>query len=81
MGAEIWDFCKRSATHLWANIVILMGGLLASWDLIIPYVADFAGDPDFKAQLSGIIPAKAWPYVVIAIMAVTKLARNRTMGK
>jgi hypothetical protein len=77
--------CGNSATHLWANLVIAASAAveaLANFgDQIAGTVADLTGDPELKAQLLALVPHDSVPLVIIGIMVVTKLARNRTMPK
>lgn len=35
--------------------------------------------PEVKAQLQAIMPGDRWPYVMLAILAATYLARRRTL--
>jgi len=75
---------RNSATHLWANLIIAVS---AAVEVIAHYgneiagaVADLVGDPELKTQLIALVPHDSVPLVIIAIMVVTKLARNRTLG-
>jgi hypothetical protein len=74
---------RNSATHLWANVVILVSaGLEAAAELgdqIAELAAELAGDPELKAQVLALVPHEHVPLVIIAIMIVTKMARNRTL--
>jgi hypothetical protein len=80
---------KNSATHLWANVCIVAGGAMEALaqcgDDLMSLVGGLIDDPDLKAQLMAtlkdIIPHAKWPLVLMAIMVVTKIARNRTLAR
>jgi hypothetical protein len=76
---------RNSATHLWSNLIIIGSGALEAVsqysDDVAMFAADLFGDPDLKAQLKSLVPDAKWPLVLIGIMVVTKIARNRTLAK
>ncbi|HLN10675.1 MAG TPA: hypothetical protein VK281_17185 [Xanthobacteraceae bacterium] len=76
---------RHSATHLWANLVIAVSVAAEAAahyaDQISGTVADLVGDPELKTQLLALVPHDTVPLVIIGIMVVTKLARNRSMAK
>ena len=78
-------FSRASATHAWANIVIAIGTLIEVAsdfsDHIATFAADAWGDPDLRAQLLALIPQKHVGVVTVAIMLITKMARNRTLSR
>ena len=76
---------RNSATHLWANLVIALSALAEGAghyaDQVAGIAADLVGDPELKAQLLALVPHDRVPLIIIAIMVITKLARNRSMAR
>jgi hypothetical protein len=83
MWQAFWCFSKQSATHAWANLVIALSAAIEVaaqlGDELADTVADLAGDPELKAQVLALVPHEHGPLVMIAIMIVTKMARDRTL--
>jgi hypothetical protein len=80
---DVLSWGRNSATHAWSNLVIAVSALVAALaqfaDQLAGVAADLFGDPELKAQIISVIPHDSVPLVVIAIMLITELARNRTL--
>jgi hypothetical protein len=85
MWQKALAWSRNSATHLWANLVIAASAVaeaIARYaDQVSGVAADLAGDPELKAQLLALVPHDSVPLIIIGIMVITKLARNRTMAQ
>lgn len=68
---------QRSATIVWAKLVIMAGGVV----VVLDKIADLAGDPTLTAQIQQYATPQMVGYVTIAIMLVNVWARLRTLGK
>ena len=76
---------QGSLTHAWANIVIAISAVIeaiAFWaEPIANGIADLMSDPTVGPAILAYIPSDKVPLFTIAIMLVTKVARNRTLPK
>jgi hypothetical protein len=68
---------KDSATIVWAQLVLIAGGLVA----VLDKIASLAGDPSLAAQIQQYVTPQLVSYVMIGIMFVNVWARFRTLGK
>jgi len=68
---------QKSATIVWAKLVIMAAGIVAGLDKI----ADLVGDTTLTAQIQQYVTPQMVGYVMIAIMLVNVWARLRTLGK
>lgn len=71
----MWQKITASWTHLWANIVSV--GMAAFGG--VSYIATEIF-PDVKEEIQQLVPAQYWPWIVVVIMVVTKMARNRSIN-
>lgn len=73
--ATVWAFCGNSLTIAWMYAVQLVGQLFS----FIDPLANFLGDPDFRANMTELLGANpaVLGYVMMAISAITIVARLR----
>jgi hypothetical protein len=68
---------EDSATIVWAQVVLVAGGLVALLDKI----ATIAGDPSLASQIQQYLTPQIVGYVMMGIMFVNVWARVRTLNK
>lgn len=75
----VWALCGNSLTIAWMYAVQLVGQAL-QW---VDPIANMLGDLDFRTQITETLSAnpKALGYVLMAISAVTIVARLRSFAK
>lgn len=75
MWQKLIAWSQNSLTHLWANTVSVGMAVFGG-------VSYFASEifPDVKDQIQQLVPSQWWPWIVVGIMIVTKMARNRSVN-
>ncbi len=68
---------KDSATIVWAQVVLVVGGIVA----VLDKIANLFGDPSLAAQIQQYVTPQIVSYVMMGIMAVNVWARLRTLEK
>lgn len=66
---------QNSATILWSKFVMLLGFATAGMD----FVADLLGMPEVKDMIQSVMKPQYVAVFVLAVAAITILARKRTM--
>lgn len=66
---------QNSATILWSKFVMLLGFATAGMD----FVADLLGMPEVKDMIQSVMKPQYVAVFVVAVAAITILARKRTM--
>ena len=74
MITKLWNWCRQSATIVWARIVMLLSGIVA----ILPTLG---ADPNFNTFLSGYLTPRNVALAMMLIGVITEMARRRTAGK
>lgn len=71
MWEKIKSWFKNSVTILWARIQVVSGVVVAS-------LVSLSSDPNIQDAIKTALQPKFIPYYVIAIGAITEIARRRT---
>lgn len=78
-SGTIWErllaTSQNSATILWSKFVMLLGFATAGMD----FVADLLGMPEVKDMIQSVMKPQYVAVFVVAVAAITLLARKRTM--